>query len=212
MRGRLFAAVIALAFAATFAVPMAHADTWDFSSPSGDLGSSSHTYTGSGGSLTITAYGFLSGAPGTPTNLYGKCCGVGESGLGIAGDQAGSDEISSADFVSLDMSNLVSNGIFGGTLMIGSVQSGESFMICIGSSLDTLTNCGSVIVGDGSNNGIMSIPIIWTANNDVVGITGVNKDVLVADGFSTVPEPGTLMLFGTGLLSAAGFMRRKLFS
>jgi PEP-CTERM motif len=29
---------------------------------------------------------------------------------------------------------------------------------------------------------------------------------------STVPEPGTLMLFGTGLLSMAGFMRRKLMS
>jgi PEP-CTERM motif len=29
---------------------------------------------------------------------------------------------------------------------------------------------------------------------------------------STVPEPGTLMLFGTGLLSMAGFLRRRLLS
>lgn len=34
----------------------------------------------------------------------------------------------------------------------------------------------------------------------------------VSSGEVLVPEPGSLMLFGTGLLSMAGFLRRKLFA
>ncbi len=33
-----------------------------------------------------------------------------------------------------------------------------------------------------------------------------------ATGYATVPEPGSLMLFGTGLIGLAGFLRRKLVS
>ena len=43
---------------------------------------------------------------------------------------------------------------------------------------------------------------------------GVNGDTGIQCGASstTVPEPGTLALFGTGALGLAGFLRRKLFA
>ena len=44
-------------------------------------------------------------------------------------------------------------------------------------------------------------------------LTGPSNGVYgVSTGQVPVPEPGSLMLFGTGLLSIGGFMRRKLFS
>jgi hypothetical protein len=217
MRAKSLALAFAFVVSVALAVPQAKADTFDFSTPSGVLGTS-QSYTS--GTLTITAYGFmLPGGTGCSANsltncatyLYGKNQGGGESGVGIAYDPLHEDEISSADFVSLDMSNLADNNIFSGDLMIGSVQAGESFEVCIGSDLSSLNNCTSPIVGDGSNGGIVSVPINWTSDNYVVGITGVQMDVLVADGFQTVPEPGSLMLFGTGLLGMAGFLRRKMF-
>jgi PEP-CTERM motif len=40
-------------------------------------------------------------------------------------------------------------------------------------------------------------------------VMSVSQDL---NGTTEVPEPGSLMLFGTGLLSMAGFLRRKLFA
>lgn len=42
--------------------------------------------------------------------------------------------------------------------------------------------------------------------------TNGNPTGFAGDAGTPVPEPGSLMLFGTGLLSMAGFLRRKLFA
>jgi len=50
--------------------------------------------------------------------------------------------------------------------------------------------------------------------SDVSGVTGNTGNVAAKGGTTTiptVPEPSSLLLFGTGVLSAAGLIRRKLF-
>ena len=51
-------------------------------------------------------------------------------------------------------------------------------------------------------------------SSDVLGVTGNTGNVAAKGGTTTiptVPEPSSLLLFGTGVLSAAGLIRRKLF-
>jgi hypothetical protein len=210
MRNKLLGLLSVLVFTALFAVPKAHADTFDFNSIgplNTDIGHSG-TVTGSGGSLTITAYGFWVGPPVSDADIFNKSSGTGEQGLGIYGDPFYSNEISAADFITLDMSGL--GGITSATLYVGSVQDSESFYVCTSDTLGVLGTCGPEIIGNGSNNGIVVLPITWTSNDPYVSITGGSHDVLVMNGLETVPEPGTLALFGTGLLGMAGFLRRKL--
>lgn len=66
-----------------------------FNHPTGNVGSSSHTYSNGGYSVTATGYSafnFLTNT-GTTTHLYGKNGGGDEDGLGLVGDPSGNHEI-----------------------------------------------------------------------------------------------------------------------
>src|SRR5215470_11431703 len=85
------------------------ADTQDFTTPSGMLGST-QTYTLAG--QTITASGFCSGTCSHGADLFGKTGSGGESGLGLASDPNGNNEIFvGTDFIQLDVSALIAAGI-----------------------------------------------------------------------------------------------------
>lgn len=210
MRNKILAALATIAVAFVLAVPAAHADAFDFTSQ----GWTANTNLGSpvtitsGGGLTIDVSAWMNPSNAS-ADVFFKSAGVGETGLGVAGDQLGNNEISSNDYLSFDMSDLVANGLYSATFEIGSLQTGESFFVCTSSTADSLGNCVGPTVGDGSNNGITSINVTWTANDPFVHIIGGQNDVLVASGIE-VPEAGTLALLGIGLLSIVGPIRRRI--
>src|SRR5260370_20634841 len=83
---------------------LAFADSLLFNNPSGDLTSTTHTYTLDG--INVVATGFNGG------DLFGKNKGGDENGLGLARDPSGDDEIffkstGPQDFIQLDVLNLI---------------------------------------------------------------------------------------------------------
>jgi hypothetical protein len=144
--------------------------------------------------------------------------GANETGLGTTIDV--NNEIGPREFVSLDMSNLVSQSIFSGTLILESLQSGEGYTICTDTSVGTLSaSCSS---GGAGSLTTPPVPVSWTSSAHFLGITGLNAgnsaaNILI-DGLTTptvvpppppVPEPATLTLFGLGIAGLAR-LRRKL--
>lgn len=215
MRHKL--AVIVIGMALIIISPSLRADTFNFGSctqittsgavcPNADSTKSSLTYTN--GVLSVVATGELSTTVGT-TNLYVKqTADTTETGLGTLLDTV-DHEITVTDFINLNLSNLVTNGIFSGTLDLGSLQLGEGYKVCEGSSVGSL---GGVACQTGNpGTGSWTLSLAWTATNDILGITAVNDGVpaanILLDGLNTptpTPEPGTIVLLGMGIVGLLG--------
>jgi PEP-CTERM motif len=192
-----FRFAIALAFAVACA-GTAFCGTINFSSPTGDLGHS-HTYTS--GSTSVTAYAF-----GGSNDLFGKNSGGSENGVGIA--RTLDNEITNSTFIQLDLSSITNPF----SLSIGSTQNVEGFKVCFSDSLGTLGGSCQDFVTPGTDP--FSTPnFIRPLGDQFVSITAdrAGSNVLL-DGLTTTatPEPNSLLLFGTGIIAAAGAVRRKL--
>lgn len=228
-------------FAATPVFAGATNFNFSFGGPDTALGTS-QSYTSNG--AAITAYGFECSAATpsstdtlsncTATNLFAKNDGSNETGLGLAGQGGGENEIGwdgpNADFVlGLDVSALFKLGATSMTLSFGSVQPGEAYAILgyasnpFGSSF-ALTNTQAWVGNDGSTSDqVFSSTFALNADNQflvIVSPCGASDNIgpdggcggnVILNSLSATPEPGTLALFATGLL-AVGFGLRKRFS
>jgi len=196
-----------LAMAAALAVGLisqASAVTFTFlENGTGDLGSSTATFTESG--LTLTAGGF-----GTPAaNLWGKNDGPGETGLGLSVDAGGDNEIDKDHFVQFD-SHLSPSGTTS-SLILGSVQgAGEAAAVYGSNTWGIRGNLLPTGPLDGNDNVNLSG---WLGTYRFFSVTtiGANADanVLLGSVSATVPDGGTTsLLLGLGLISLA-IIRRK---
>lgn len=183
-------------------------------------------------SHTITATGYqctdntLNSCSTDGVSLATKNSGTGEMGLGIVGGSHGDGEIAAGNFIQLDFSQFASLGITSLTFQIESVQNGEGFRL-FESNTSGMPGASPLltVTGNGTNNPgsivtqTVSVNLAQNAYLDFSALqsgSGSN-DVLLgtmatpsSGGPDPTPEPGTLVLFGTGMLLVGGVMRRYL--
>jgi hypothetical protein len=195
-----------------FLVPLAQATTISFDSPTGNLGSSSHTC---GTGITITATGYDSS--NNLVNLYGKADGGDENGLGLVNDSSGDHEIASGSMIQLNLSNLIADGVTSVTIVMGSTTNGETWEICKDTTAGSLVTCSNTGHGEGGA-GILITSISqylditttghdndWNTSN--VLLTSLSYDA-GGGGVQSTPEPvgSALMISGLGVL---GLLNRR---
>lgn len=210
--GLLFAA--SPAFAGTVSI--------HFNAPGGTLGTS-QTYD----SGNVTAFGEVCHATSATSTtltkcnaqkLFGKNDGVGETGLGITGED--DNEFGWIDkkhdyVLGLDLSKLNISSV---KMDFGSVQKGENVTIW-GFDSNPFSANGTVDLSsqllsfNGNSNSTADFTKTFSLNGDsFLVITAQSGDILVGSLYAqtnTTPEPGTLALFGTGLLLAGLALRRQ---
>ncbi len=217
---------IALLLGAAALPASASSLTWDFftltgspAAPGYSLGTTHTTFTQSGESLTLWSYtssgctGGASWCAGTG-DLYSRNLGTAdEQGLGLTNDHYPYDEISYPNGIYV---NLANSGR-ASDVMLGSVQgtstSGETWAIWGSNNGSTWTELGHGMGGGVVNFNDSSLlsgygQLIIT-DPSLTPYLNSNDILLASITTDGVPEPGTLALFGAGLLGCALLIARR---
>jgi hypothetical protein len=192
--------------------------TWDLSTTTGNLGTTS-SYTAGG--YTITATGWLAtdcGSPNycfpvTPTALWGKADGGDESGLGIANDPSNDHEIYYPALVQIDVSQPYAAGLHNYQFEMGSTTAGEAWSVAGSNTPISDGNPGALLYNQVTDeltihdlSGYQYYWFLYTGPTD--GSAG-GDNVLLYKTFSAVtgvPESSTWAMM---LLGFAGYRKAK---
>jgi len=187
--------------------PPGRADGVSFSSPTGDWGSATHTFTLDG--VAITATGFNGG------DLFGKNSDSDEMGMGLAGDPSGDHEIfaktsGAQDYIQLDLLGLITAGFINIKFQMGSTEGGDAWQVtaCSTAGVSGSGPCSansSTLIG--MNEILNRAPLNLSATNHYLDISATKGNVLVAGleavAPPSVPEPSSYALLA-GMLALAG--------
>ena len=173
-----------------------------------DCGTTS-TYTSGGYTIVATAFPSVAGGG---NDLWAKNGGAGsdENGLGLTSDGSGEDEITPGHFIQLTLSpSIVGNDPL--TLTMGSTTGTEAWRVVETNTAGSMV--GATFEMSGSSEGTPGFTISPTDTYlDITETTEGGNILLSSLSFTTAttPEPSSLVLLGSGILSPAGAVRRKL--
>lgn len=195
------AAAVGMGAVATSSARAATVD-FNFQSPSGDVGSSQHTYTVSGVSITAsgligTFFGGSAFGQFGSVDLFDKTAGGDENGLGLANDSSGDHEITSGSFVEIQMPT----GVTGVSFNMDSSTGSDSWQVwgCV----STTAKCSLLLTGTNENTHSLG-------PDEYYFFTASAGNVLLANlNVTTTPVPAALPLFGSGLGVFFAIVRRK---
>jgi hypothetical protein len=190
---------------------VAFADSIVFNNPSGDLGSSTHTYTLDG--VSIIASGFNGATVANPNgDLFGKNGGGDENGLGFVADPSGDDEIylkasGTQDFIQLDMINLLNAGFKNIMFQMGSSSGNDAWSVSACSVSGTDCGTGAFTGSDELFHTALTV----TATNHFLDFSATGGNVLLGSIAATpsVPEPQFYGVFAIAMLALGVVVLRK---
>ena len=156
------------------------------------------TFSGDSASLTMTIAGPLNGVALSGTGAF-----AGATSFTVSGSPLAFTGVSGSpgDFTSSGTLSFMLNG---GTLLTGTLSN---------ITLTTLSHEPNMVILSGSLSGGGQVTLIVDVDTPLSKLMGSELATLSAgEAFSptVTPEPGTMLLFGSGLLLVAGVLRRKL--
>jgi hypothetical protein len=203
MTYRLRIIIIALGGIGVMLAGQANAVTFTFQENGSNVNLGATTIFSEGG-LSLTVGGFLTA--GGSTALYAKNLGFAETGLGLARDPSGDNEITTDDFVQLTLPTTPPSTL--NMVVAASVQPGESALVYFTTISGSLT--GATLIGTITTEG-GSITIPAGDQTGFLDITAGSHNVLLKSVTftpTTVPDTGsTLALLGMALVGAEGLRR-----
>jgi len=156
------------------------------------------TFSGDSASLTMTIAGPLNGVALSGTGAF-----AGATSFTVSGSPLAFTGVSGSpgDFTSSGTLSFMLNG---GTLLTGTLSN---------ITLTTLSHEPNMVILSGSLSGGGQVTLIVDVDTPLSKLMSSELATLSAgEAFSptVTPEPGTMLLFGSGLLLLAGVLRRKL--